>query len=45
MLQYVRFYCGQDVELLRLGLHKFRETYLEKYNVDCLNYLSLPSLG
>jgi hypothetical protein len=45
MLKYAEFYCKQDVNLTRLGVLAFRESYLQKYGADIYDYLSIPALA
>ena len=37
-------YCGADVEVLRLGFNKYRQTYMEMYDgIDPAEFITLPS--
>lgn len=45
MVKYSEFYCMQDVEILRLAINKFRESFISEFNIDIHAYLTLPSIA
>jgi inorganic pyrophosphatase len=45
MLKYSMKYCEIDVKVLRDGLNVFRNSLLEKFDVDCLVYPTISSLA
>ena len=45
MKVYCEFYCQQDVNLLRRGYMKFRESTQKLFGIDTLNILTAPSLA
>jgi len=44
-MEYSRFYCKKDVELLAEGFIMFRNSTLDKLEVDVYNYTSISSLA
>ena len=45
MWKYASFYCQQDVTILRLGYNTFREGFINDFNIDPFNYISISSLA
>ncbi len=45
MWKYASFYCQQDVNILRLGFNKFRDGFINDFNIDPFNYISISSLA
>lgn len=45
MLEYVKKYCEQDVEILKNGFRKFTEIIKEQLDLDVDDFLSLPSIA
>ena len=45
MIEYVKFYCNQDVNILAQGFNKFRKMCLEFLKLDCDKTLTAPSLA
>lgn len=43
--QYCKFYCEQDVRLLRDGVETFREQVLEALDLDIQRYMSIASIA
>jgi hypothetical protein len=44
-IEYAKYYCDQDVRVLKEGLLKFREWCQEALDMDAFNYLTAPSLA
>ena len=44
-IKYVKFYCKQDVNILKQGFKKFREMCLEALQIDVNDVLTAPSLA
>jgi len=44
-LEYAKFYCEQDVEVLYQGMMTFRKLVLEALNIDIFYYLTISSLS
>ena len=42
--EYAKFYCNQDVRLLRDGFRQFRNDFKKELNIDVTDYLSAPAL-
>lgn len=42
---YAEYYCKQDVNVLKLGIRKFRTTILSDFELDVVNFLSISSLA
>ena len=45
MLEYVKFYCCQDVRILKQGFQKFRKMCWESLKIDVNKTLTAPSLA
>ena len=45
MKTYCLFYCQRDVEVLRNGFEKFKQTMKEQVDVDILEFYTLPSIA
>ena len=45
MVEYVKFYCCQDVRILKQGFQKFRKMCWESLKIDVKNTLTAPSLA
>ena len=45
MVEYVKFYCCQDVRILKQGFQKFRKMCWESLNIDVNKTLTAPSLA
>ena len=45
MVEYVKFYCCQDVRILKQGFQKFRKMCYESLKIDVVNVLTAPSLA
>lgn len=45
MIEYVKFYCFQDVRILKQGFQKFRKMCWESLKIDVNNVLTAPSLA
>ena len=45
MVEYVKFYCCQDVRILKQGFQKFRKMCYESLKIDVKNTLTAPSLA
>ena len=45
MVEYVKFYCCQDVRILKQGFQKFRKMCWESLKIDVNNVLTAPSLA
>lgn len=45
MVEYVKFYCCQDVRILKQGFQKFRKMSYESLKIDVNNTLTAPSLA
>ena len=45
MWKYASFYCQQDVNILRLGFNEFRNGFIQDFNIDPFNYISISSLA
>ena len=45
MVEYVKFYCQQDVRILKQGFQKFRKMCWESLKIDVNNELTAPSLA
>ena len=45
MVEYVKFYCCQDVRILKQGFQKFRKMCYESLKIDVNNVLTAPSLA
>lgn len=45
MIEYVKFYCCQDVRILKQGFQKFRKMCYESLKIDVKNTLTAPSLA
>ena len=45
MYKYAEFYCAQDVNILRQGFNKFRDGFIEDFNIDPFNFVSISSLA
>ena len=45
MVEYVKFYCQQDVRILKQGFQKFRKMCWESLKIDVNNVLTAPSLA
>ena len=45
MIEYVKFYCCQDVRILKQGFQKFRKMCLESLKIDVNQVLTAPSLA
>ena len=45
MVEYVKFYCCQDVRILKQGFQKFRKMCLESLNIDVIKSVTAPSLA
>ena len=43
--KYVRYYCAQDVRILREGFNKFRKMILEDFKLDVINIHSISSVA
>jgi hypothetical protein len=44
-LEYAKFYCLQDCRVLKQGMEKFRGWIREAFELDCVAFVSLPSLA
>jgi hypothetical protein len=44
-IKYAQFYCEQDCQVLMEGFETFRGWIQEAFNLDALDYISLPSLS
>lgn len=44
-MEYAKFYCNQDVRVLKEGFCTFRRWCLEALDMDITNYLTLPSMA
>ncbi len=44
-IRYAKYYCNQDVKVLRDGFVTFRKWCMEYLNVDSLHYLTIASLA
>lgn len=45
MVEYVKFYCNQDVRILKQGFQKFRKMCWESLKIDVNKTLTAPSLA
>ena len=45
MIEYVKFYCCQDVRILKQGFQKFRKMCWESLKIDVNQVLTAPSLA
>ena len=45
MVEYVKFYCCQDVRILKQGFQKFRKMCLESLKIDVIKTVTAPSLA
>lgn len=45
MVEYVKFYCCQDVRILKQGFQKFRKMCYESLKIDVVGVLTAPSLA
>ena len=45
MVEYVKFYCNQDINILAQGFNKFRSMCLDFLKLDCDETLTAPSLA
>ena len=45
MWKYVSFYCQQDVNILRLGFNAFRDGFIQDFNIDPFDFISISSLA
>ena len=45
MIEYVKFYCNQDVNILAQGFNKFRDMCIDFLKLDCDETLTAPSLA
>ena len=45
MIEYVKFYCCQDVRILKQGFQKFRKMCWDSLKIDVNNVLTAPSLA
>ena len=45
MIEYVKFYCEQDVRILAEGFDKFRQMCLDELQIDIDEILTAPSLA
>ena len=45
MIEYVKFYCNQDVNILAQGYDEFRKLCLKCLNIDCDEVLTAASLA
>lgn len=45
IIEYAKYYCNRDVDLLFMGLIRFREQILKKYKLDIYNYMTISSMA
>ena len=45
MVEYVKFYCCQDVRILKQGFQKFRKMCFESLKIDVIKTVTAPSLA
>lgn len=45
LVDYAKFYCSRDVEILRDGYLKFRETVMESMQLDIMAFVSISSVS
>jgi hypothetical protein len=45
MYLYAKFYCFQDVKILKEGFHKFREEIKQEYGMDVVKNITLSSVS
>ena len=45
MWKYCSFYCQQDVNILREGFNKFRNGFIEDFDIDPFKFISISSLA
>jgi hypothetical protein len=45
MKLYARFYCEQDVRILRKAFNAFRDGFLEDFELDVFDYVSISALA
>ena len=45
MWLYASFYCKQDVNILRLGFMKFRDGFIDDFQLDPFNFISISSIA
>ena len=45
MVEYVKFYCKQDVRILKQGFQKFRKMCWESLKIDVIKTVTAPSLA
>lgn len=45
MVEYVKFYCCQDVRILKQGFQKFRKMCWESLKIDVIKTVTAPSLA
>jgi len=45
MYKYFEFYCKQDVRILSLGFEQNRRNFIELFNLDTDNFISISSLA
>lgn len=45
MVEYVKFYCRQDVRILKQGFQKFRKMCWESLKIDVIKTVTAPSLA
>ena len=45
MIEYVKFYCEQDVRILAAGFDRFRQDTLNEFKIDIDEVLTAPSLA
>lgn len=43
--EYMMYYCECDVELLMQGVSNFRSMFLHEYEIDVLNFMSIPQIA
>ena len=45
MYKYAEFYCQQDVNILRQAFNKFASDFMNEFNVNPFNFISISSLA
>ena len=45
MIRYAKFYCEQDVRILKEGFEKFRTLLLQQFGLDAYNFVSISSIA
>ena len=45
MWNYAKFYCEQDVNILRIGFNAFRNGFIKDFTIDPFKFISISSLA